>query len=202
MGDANEVIIHDAAFCIALAPDAAPPETECPELALFGRSNVGKSTLINRALGRRALALVSKTPGKTRTVNYYRCIVSVSPRLVQKEIFLVDFPGFGYARYSKGLRQAFNRSTVEYLRGRTQLKGVLLLIDIKRALSQDEEAIMALAAARALPLYVVATKMDRFGSNERRRLLQGFRKAHGVAPIEAAKDTRFDALWQQISQNL
>jgi GTP-binding protein len=164
------VKIISAQFTAGAAKIGQLPDAQVSELMMCGSSNAGKSTLLNRFAGRRELARVSKEPGKTREINLYRCRYEGSDRK-QREFSLVDMPGFGYAKASKTDRQRMARLTVEYIVGRVQLKCVLLLVDPKRGAGEDELALLPVAARALKPLFVVATKCDRFNQREKAQYL-------------------------------
>jgi GTP-binding protein len=123
-----------------------------PEVAFLGRSNVGKSSLINAIVGRRSLAHVSKTPGKTRTCNVYN---------VGHQYYLVDLPGYGYARASHGQRDAFAKLLRDYVTHRDPLAGVVWLLDIRHDPSESDLQMSELLDARAIPVLAVLTKADK-----------------------------------------
>ncbi len=131
---------------------------ELPQIAFVGRSNVGKSSLLNKIIGRRALAHTSKTPGKTRTLNLYS---------VNESFFLVDLPGYGYARVSKKERRGFSKLIQEYLTTRKELIGVVWLLDIRRDPSNDDLEIADLLASRSLPSLIAITKADKVSRGKR-----------------------------------
>lgn len=137
------------------------PEHEWPEVAIVGRSNVGKSSLINRMTARRSLARASSTPGKTRLVNFFRV---VRPEGV---VVLVDLPGYGYAKVSKAERQSWQALVERYLERRTNLRLALLLQDVRRDPGADERDFLPWLAARAVPVLGAATKVDRLSARER-----------------------------------
>lgn len=144
------------------------PANGLREVAFVGRSNVGKSSLINSLLNRRDLAKVSRTPGKTRAVNVFRISTS-DPDLAQ--FYLVDLPGYGFARVSKSLRIQWGPLTEGYLVGRDSLSGVVLLVDCRVVTEQDRQTIAWLRSIRRNPL-VVATKVDKLKPSERVRTLK------------------------------
>jgi GTP-binding protein len=123
-----------------------------------GRSNVGKSSLINAVVGRRALAHTSKTPGKTRLVNVF---------LVDERYYLVDLPGYGFAQASKPDRRRFHELLREYLTTREPLAGVIWLLDVRREPSADDREVAELLAERGIPILAAITKADKLGRGRR-----------------------------------
>jgi GTP-binding protein len=128
------------------------PESNLPEVALAGRSNVGKSALINRVLGRRAIARVSRSPGRTRQINFFR---------VNDQFVLADLPGYGYARVSRERREGWGPLIEDYLRYTPKLRGIVQLLDLRHDPTDDDVSILDLAANLRLPAVVVATKADK-----------------------------------------
>jgi GTP-binding protein len=140
----------------AAAADACPPET-LPEIAFLGRSNVGKSSLVNALTNRRMLARTSNTPGRTRQINFF----ALGGRLM-----LVDLPGYGYAEASKSAVQAWTRTVQQYLRGRNSLRRVCLLIDSRHGLKEPDRPVMQLCDSAGLSYQVVLTKTDKPSASE------------------------------------
>ncbi|MDF0674060.1 MAG: ribosome biogenesis GTP-binding protein YihA/YsxC [Nitrospira sp.] len=156
------------------------PSGQLREIAFVGRSNVGKSSLINSLLNRRDLAKVSRTPGKTRAVNVF--LVSTSdPGLSQ--FHLVDLPGYGFAKVSRSVRTQWGPLIEDYLVGRALLCGVVLLVDSRIVTDQDCQTIAWLRSIRRNPL-VVATKVDKVKASERVRTLRQTHRALGLADGE------------------
>jgi GTP-binding protein len=141
----------------AATPDAIPGPL-LPEVAFVGRSNVGKSSLINALTGRNALARVSQTPGRTRQINFF----DLGGRLM-----LVDLPGYSYAQVSKALTAEWQRLIFDYLRGRPNLKRVILLIDGRRGLMDVDREAMVLLDKAAVSYLLVLTKIDKLTPAER-----------------------------------
>lgn len=135
-------------------PGGWRPESTLPEIAFAGRSNVGKSSLLNALVRRRAFARVSRTPGRTREINYFR---------VNDQFVLVDLPGYGFARVAKAQRAEWRPLIEDYLRHTSQLRGMVLLVDSRREPSADDRAMLALLAELEVPTLVAITKMDKFG---------------------------------------
>ena len=167
---------------IASAPDLArcPPGEE-PEVALAGRSNAGKSSVLNRLTGSRRTAKVSKTPGRTRLINFFD--VAGGGRLV-------DLPGYGYASAGRREQARWQRSVNEFLSFREQLAGVVLVTDIRHPGSSFDEDLIDWAAESEMPLHVLLNKADKLKSGARRQALARYRQEHtdhiGVQLFSAA----------------
>jgi GTP-binding protein len=147
------------------------PVSELPEIAFSGRSNVGKSSLLNKLVQRKALARVSGTPGKTREINFFR---------VNDAFHLVDLPGYGYARVSKAARDAWRPLIEGYLRASEHLRGVVQLVDARHAPSPDDLRMMDFLASLGVPTIVVATKVDKLSRAERGPTLAALAAQLGV----------------------
>lgn len=132
--------------------DGWRPESELPEVAFAGRSNVGKSSLLNRLVRRKAFARVSRTPGRTREINFFR---------VNSSFILADLPGYGYAKISKEKKADWKPLIEGYLKRTTALAGVVQLLDIRREPSDDDVAMLDYLAELELPTIVVLTKTDK-----------------------------------------
>lgn len=156
------------------------PQGELDEIAFVGRSNVGKSSLINSLLNRRDLAKVSRTPGKTRAVNVF--LISTSdPNL--NRFYLVDLPGYGFAKVSRSLRLQWGPLMDGYLVDRASLRGVVVLVDCRVVTEQDRQTIAWLRSIRRAML-VVATKVDKLKPSERVRTLKHTHGDLGLAQGE------------------
>lgn len=153
------------------------PAGELPEIAFVGRSNVGKSSLINALLGRRDLAKVSRTPGKTRAVNLF-LVKTTDPDLAQ--FYLVDLPGYGFAKVSKTVRAQWAPLIESYLRDRPALASVVLLVESRVVTEQDRQMLDWLRATGRDPL-VVATKVDKLSPSERVQTLRHTHRDLGLA---------------------
>jgi GTP-binding protein len=147
------------------------PVSELPEIAFSGRSNVGKSSLLNALVRRKSFARVSSTPGKTREINFFR---------VNDTFHLVDLPGYGYARVSKAARNAWRPLIEGYLRTSEHLRGVVQLIDSRHPPSDDDHRMMQLLAAVGVPTIVVATKVDKLKRADREPTLGALAAQLGV----------------------
>lgn len=151
---------------------------DCPrwtrtEVAIAGRSNVGKSSLLNALAGRKGLARTSKTPGRTRCLNFFA---------VDDSVALVDLPGYGYARMPQHEAAKIAALMREYLERRRNLKALVMLIDVRRGPQQDEIALAEIARRRAIQLIVAATKCDKLSNSQRAEALSRF-SALGIKPV-------------------
>src|SRR5690606_34942282 len=144
--------IKQTEFIISAVRPNQYPDDALPEIALAGRSNVGKSSLINKLILRKNLARTSSQPGKTQQLNYYR---------VNDLIYLVDYPGYGYAKVSKTQREQFGEMIERYIREREQLKLQLLVIDIRHEPSKQDQQMYQWLKHYEIPTCIVATKADK-----------------------------------------
>lgn len=135
----------------AVKPDQYP-SNQLPEFALAGRSNVGKSSFINKMINRKSLARTSSKPGKTQTLNFY---------LINEAFHFVDVPGYGYAKVSKKEREAWGKMIETYLTTRSELRALLLIIDIRHEPSKDDVAMYSFLKHYEIPTIIVATKADK-----------------------------------------
>jgi GTP-binding protein len=150
---ANKLVIRNVEFIGGMAEKHGwRPESSLPEVAFAGRSNVGKSSLLNALVRRKSFARVSRTPGRTREINFFR---------VNNTFVLVDLPGYGYARVSKTKKAEWRPMIESYLRRTTQLRGIVLLLDIRREPSEDDRAMLDFLAELGVPTIVALTKADK-----------------------------------------
>ncbi len=143
------------------------PETRLPEFAFLGRSNVGKSSLINCLCERRNYARTSSDPGKTQTINYYN---------VNESLYLVDLPGYGYAKVSKTTREKWGRMIERYLTTSPNLRLIFLLVDSRHAPTEDDLLMIRWLLYYDLPTAVIATKVDKLKKTQRDGQLEALRK--------------------------
>ncbi|WP_214734009.1 ribosome biogenesis GTP-binding protein YihA/YsxC [Exiguobacterium sp. s154] len=143
----------------AVAPDHYPVH-ELPEVALAGRSNVGKSSFINKICQRKALARTSSKPGKTQTLNFFN---------INDEIMFVDVPGYGYAKVSKTEREKWGVMMEQYLTSQEALRGVVLLVDIRHDPTGDDVTMYNFLKHYEIPVIVVATKLDKIKKSQRQK---------------------------------
>jgi GTP-binding protein len=146
------VIIRKAEYVCSAVYLEQYPMTGWPEIALAGRSNVGKSSLINKFLGRRNLARTGNTPGKTQTLNFYN---------INDQWFWVDLPGYGYAKVPKAVKANWDQMMNRYFSKRETLRAVVQIVDIRHAPSDGDKTMHEWLLARGVPTLVVATKVDK-----------------------------------------
>lgn len=137
---------------ISAVSPAQYPETALPEFALAGRSNVGKSSFINKMLNRKGLARISSKPGKTQTLNFY---------LINEILHFVDVPGYGYAKVSKTEREAWGKMIETYFTRREQLRAAVLIVDLRHPPTADDRMMYGFLKHYEIPCIVVATKADK-----------------------------------------
>ena len=164
------MIINQSEFSVSAVKASQYPEGGLDEIALAGRSNVGKSSFINTLLQRKNLARTSSSPGKTQTLNFYRVDSD------QADFYLVDVPGYGYAKVSKKQREEFGEMIQDYLETRAYLKGLILMIDGRHEPTVDDIAMYDYAQYLNLPILLVATKMDKIKKNAFNKTEAAFRK--------------------------
>lgn len=144
------------------------PQGVFPEVALLGRSNVGKSSLINTFLGRKNLAKTSSTPGKTKALFFY---------LINNSFYLVDFPGYGYARVSRDLKKTWGYLIETYLERREQLRGLIHILDVRHPPTADDRQMTAWLLSREYPFLTVATKADKISRGRSLKRIKEIRTA-------------------------
>jgi GTP-binding protein len=152
------MIIREVEFTTSAAQQSQYPIDSLPEIALSGRSNVGKSSFINSILRRKNVAYTSSRPGKTQTLNFFK---------INDEFYFVDVPGYGYAKVSKADRLRFGEMIEEYLVNRKQLSLVVLIVDLRHAPSEDDILMYNFLKTYQIPVLVVATKMDKVPKTKR-----------------------------------
>ncbi|MCJ9428218.1 ribosome biogenesis GTP-binding protein YihA/YsxC [Kordiimonas marina] len=142
------------------------PTADRPEVAFAGRSNVGKSSLINALTGRKSLARTSNTPGRTQELNYFEM-----GRELDQLSYLVDLPGYGYAKIERKKVQAWTKLVKTYLRGRPNLRRVMLLIDSRHGLKENDREIMKMLDEAAVNYQIVLTKLDKLNKAEQEKII-------------------------------
>jgi len=154
---AEQFFCRSCDFFMGVAKTHQLPDTRLPEVVFAGRSNVGKSSLINALVNRKNLARTSKTPGRTQEINFFN---------LGNSLHIVDLPGYGYAQVSKSKTSNWNDTILVYLKGRPQLKRVFLLIDSRHGIMGNDEKIMTLLDTAAVSYQIVLTKIDKLKKSE------------------------------------
>lgn len=188
--------VHNVNLTISAVRPDQYPKTNYPEVALVGRSNVGKSSLTNVLINRRNFAHTSSQPGKTQTLNFYA---------VEDQLYFVDVPGYGYAKVSKKERERFGQMIEQYLTQRNQLRGAILLVDGRHAPTADDVSMYQWLQYYHIPTLVVATKIDKVKGNTWNRQESLIKKTLGLAGdqlvlFSAVNKTGKDAVWQWIDE--
>ena len=160
-----------AEFVGAIGAPGQTPPSDLPQIAIAGRSNAGKSSLLNRLVGRKSLARTSKRPGRTQEINFFA---------VDGRYLLVDLPGYGFARAPKTVREGWGRLIEAYLRGTARLLGLLLLVDARRGLTDDDRRLIEFLEAVGTPTLFALTKTDKLNRAARRRAVAGLCDALGL----------------------
>ncbi|MCZ6465287.1 MAG: ribosome biogenesis GTP-binding protein YihA/YsxC [Proteobacteria bacterium] len=188
-------------FATCAGPGDFPPaRPHLPEVAFLGRSNVGKSSLLNRLVARRQLARTSGTPGKTRLIHFYKVAAA------SRELLLVDLPGYGWAKVSRKERESWQRLVERYLEDRPVLCAAVLLQDLRREPGEDEELLLEWLAERKISSLVALTKVDKLKPGKRagrqKELQARFPMAEQVIATSAEKGTGIAELWRAILERL
>ncbi|MZQ85931.1 YihA family ribosome biogenesis GTP-binding protein [Paenibacillus sp. 5J-6] len=189
--------VNQAEFVISAVGPSQYPEDALPEIALAGRSNVGKSSLINCLISRKNLARTSSQPGKTQTLNYYK---------VNQDLYFVDLPGYGYAKVSKTKREQWGKFIESYLMNRETLRLVMQLVDLRHPPSKDDQAMYEWLRHNDVPVLVVATKADKIPRSQWPKHLKIVRETlgmdKGVQPLMFSSELGLgkDELWGILEQ--
>jgi GTP-binding protein len=186
-----------ARFVISAAKPNEFPPGDLPEIAVVGRSNVGKSSLINSLTGQDGLARTSRTPGRTRLVNWFE---------IDGKFHLVDLPGYGYAAVSRETRESWRPLIESYLSDRKTLAGVLLLIDVRRGPQEEELDFVPWLEAKQIPIVVALTKADKLAKNKRMLEITKAKKGLGLKrdpfAVSAQDGEGIDELWRGVTKLL
>jgi GTP-binding protein len=192
----EETRISTAEFAAAAAEAKQIPDEAAPEVAFAGRSNVGKSSLLNMLLARKSLARTSNTPGRTREIVFFDVKVAGGPSLK-----FVDLPGYGYAKVSKSQSASWKGLIESYLQNRKTLRTVVILVDIRRGVEEEERDLLDFLALRKDVAVVIAvTKIDKLALNAQKPALAAIKKAAGVQVIGTSAETKVgrEDVWSRI----
>ena len=168
------------------------PENTLPEIAFAGRSNVGKSSLINGLMNRKSFARTSATPGKTQTINFYN---------INQELYLVDLPGYGYAKVSEQEKKKWGQMIERYLHQSKQLRAVFLLIDIRHAPSANDKMMYDWILSQGYHPIIIATKLDKLKRSQVQKQIKVVRQGLGLSkdsiliPFSAVTKQGRDEIW-------
>lgn len=171
------------------------PENLLPEIAFAGKSNVGKSSLINGLMNRKSLARTSSQPGKTQTINFYN---------INEALYFVDLPGYGYAKVSESIKQKWGKMIENYLNKSKQLKAVFLLIDIRHEPSANDRNMYEWVKYNGYEPVIIATKLDKINRSQRQKHVKMIREGLGmpkeglIFPFSAITKAGRDEIWEYI----
>ncbi|MDR3242005.1 MAG: ribosome biogenesis GTP-binding protein YihA/YsxC [Lactobacillaceae bacterium] len=195
--------VHNVEMVMSAVQPSQYPSDGLPEIALVGRSNVGKSSLTNTLINRKAFARTSSQPGKTQTLNFYK---------VENQVFFVDVPGYGYAKVSKTAREKFQVMIGEYLEKRQELRGVVQLVDARHEPSKEDIEMYNWLTSEemgGLPVLVVATKADKIARGRWNKAERAIKKAlqfsDQVSDFEIfSAETKYgkDIVWEWIEARM
>ncbi|MEN2329636.1 ribosome biogenesis GTP-binding protein YihA/YsxC [Lacticaseibacillus paracasei] len=189
--------VHDVKLTISAVAAAQYPEDGHPEIAFLGRSNVGKSSLINKLIQRKAMARTSGVPGKTQTLNFYD---------LDSRLFFVDVPGYGYAKVSKTARAKFAAMIETYLTTRQPLRGIVLLVDSRHEPTADDISMYQYLKYYQLRTLVVATKIDKTPKSKRLHVAKQIKQrldlnqTDDVILFSAITGEGYEAVWSWLEQ--
>lgn len=175
------------------------PENLLPEIAFAGKSNVGKSSLINGLMNRKSLARTSSQPGKTQTINFYN---------INEQLYFVDLPGYGYAKVSESIKQKWGKMIENYLHKSKQLKAVFLLIDIRHEPSANDKSMYEWMTYNGYEPIIIATKLDKINRSQRQKHLKMIRQSLSMSgegkifPFSAVTKEGRDEIWEYIEELL
>ena len=191
-GERKDMVIKNVELETVCGYTSKFPENAHPELAFAGKSNVGKSSLINALMNRKSLARTSSQPGKTQTINYYN---------INGEMYLVDLPGYGYAKASRKEQEKWGQMVERYLKTSKQLRQVFLLIDIRHDPSANDKQMYDWIVYNGFSPVIVATKLDKIKRSQKDKQLKAVREGLGasketiILPVSSQTKQGRDELW-------
>lgn len=193
---AKAVRISSAEFVAGAQKRDQIPAPVGPEIAFAGRSNVGKSSLLNMMLARKGLARTSRTPGCTRQINFFDIAVTAGPKLT-----FVDLPGYGYAKVSKAESRDWKKLLEGYLQERTTLEAVVVLVDARRGVEEEEAGLVEFLRLRqGLPVFIAVTKLDKLSRSAQKPRIAQIEREAGVKVIGTSAETGAgrEELWKRL----
>lgn len=191
--------VHNVEMIMSAVKPEQYPVEGYPEFALAGRSNVGKSSFINKMIGRKSLARTSSKPGKTQTLNFYK---------IEEQLFFVDVPGYGYAKVSKTEREAWGQMIEVYLTEREPLRAVVQIVDVRHPPTQDDCVMYDFLVHYDIPAIIIATKLDKIPKGKVNKHLKiikdklGMRKGDPLIPFSSEKGIGMDQAWKEIEKRM
>lgn len=191
--------VNNVELLISAVRPAQYPEGDLPEFALAGRSNVGKSSFINKMIGRKSMARISSKPGKTQTLNFYK---------LEEDLLFVDVPGYGYAKVSKSERAAWGKMIETYFTSRSVLKAVVLIVDLRHPPTADDCMMYDFLKHYNIPCIVVATKADKIPKgkwDKHKKIVKDelqMEKSDPLVVFSSETGLGFDAAWTEIESRM
>lgn len=183
MKEKDRVIITQGSYVASAVNKEQYPQNDLPEIVFMGRSNVGKSSLINSLTRVNNLARVSSQPGKTQTINFFEVGVKIAEADERKAFYLVDLPGYGYAKTGKERRKIWSKFIEEYLLNSVRLQFVCQLIDIRHEPMASDVEMFQCLIKNNIPVLVIATKADKIGKNARNKNIAAIKRKLGIQEI-------------------
>ena len=183
MKEKDRVIITQGSYVASAVNKEQYPQNDLPEIVFMGRSNVGKSSLINSLTRVNNLARVSSQPGKTQTINFFEVGVKIAEADERKAFYLVDLPGYGYAKTGKERRKIWSKFIEEYLLNSVRLQFVCQLIDIRHEPMASDVEMFQWLIKNNIPVLVIATKADKIGKNARYKNIAAIKRKLGIQEI-------------------
>lgn len=189
------MVIKKVNLDIVIGVTSAIPDTEFPEVAFAGKSNVGKSSLINALMNRKSYARTSSQPGKTQTINFYN---------INDAMYLVDLPGYGYANASPAVKAKWGKMIEKYLRQSANLKQVFLLVDIRHDPSENDKMMYNWIVDNGFRPVIIATKLDKLKRSQKAKHVKAVRAGLGLKeddiliPFSSQTKQGLDELWNTI----
>ncbi|KOS67841.1 GTP-binding protein [Lysinibacillus contaminans] len=191
--------VHNVELVISAVRPEQYPEDGLPEFALAGRSNVGKSSFINRMIGRKSMARISSKPGKTQTLNFYK---------IEEQLFFVDVPGYGYAKVSKTEREAWGKMIERYITGREELKAVVQIVDLRHPPTADDCMMYDFLKHYNIPCIIIATKADKIPKgkwDKHKKIVKetlDMDKNDPLIVFSSEKGLGFEEAWREIENKM